>query len=99
MPLKWDLVDESPNRILEVTKVKRVLFTKVRAMFFLGKLVKNQMEVKKFWPLPLLLLESGIALPLYLLFRLRSLVELVKPHGLPFFFLSKRCFRIKFDNY
>ena len=43
----------SLNSFLEVIEVERELFTKVRAMSLSMKLVKNQTEVKKYWPLPL----------------------------------------------
>ena len=52
VPLKWELVDGNQNRLSEATEDEHVLFTKVRAMSFSGKLVKDQVVVKKHWALP-----------------------------------------------
>ena len=59
VPLKWEVVDGSPNRFLKATEVEQALFTKVWAMFFSGKLVKNQMKVKKYYPLPSVAVRVG----------------------------------------
>ena len=58
-PLKLDVADKSPNRFSKATKVEWELFIKVQAMFFSGKLVKNQTKVKKYWHVPLIVARVG----------------------------------------
>ena len=59
MPVKWKVADRSSNRFFEAIEAEYELFIKVRTMSFLGKLVKNQTEVSKYWPWPPVVARTG----------------------------------------